>query len=146
MILKRINFFSKKKYFSLLDSIANFGLSINYLVFILISALAVVFLTYNIYKTVRRAEVNYMIKQQEQEQRDVLSSEMQELDDRIEYLNSVDAKRNMAVEGYKMTAPGETLYEVKEPEVEAIYIHEQELEPIDLADNRFWWEVLVFGE
>jgi len=146
MILKRINFFSKKIYFSLLDSIANFGLSINYLVFILISALAVVFLTYNIYKTVRRAEVNYMIKQQEQEQRDVLSSEIRELDDRIEYLNSVDAKRNMAVEGYKMTAPGETLYEVKEPEVEAIYIHEQELEPIDLADNRFWWEVLVFGE
>jgi len=146
MILKRINFFSKKIYFSLLDSIANFGLSINYLVFILISALAVVFLTYNIYKTVRRAEVNYMIKQQEQEQRDVLSSEIRELDDRIEYLNSVDAKRNMAVEGYKMTAPGETLYEVKEPEVEAIYIHEQELEPIDLADNRYWWEVLVFGE
>lgn len=146
MLLKKLNFYSKKLYFSILDKVANLGLSFNYLFFIILSAFAILFLSYNIYKTVKRAETNFSVREQEREKRDELKAELEEVEEKIAYLNSQDAKRNLAVDGYKMAAPDEDLYEIKEGEIEAVYINEEELEPINLEDNRFWWELLVFGE
>ena len=117
----------------------------NYIFFILLSASAVLFLSYNIYKTVNRAEANYTVRQQEQEKRDELLSELDDVNERVAYLQSKDARRNMAVEGFRMAAPGESLYEIDEGEVEAVYIDQEEIEPVNLEDNKFWWEFITLG-
>lgn len=119
------------------------GLSGNYLLFIVLSTLAIIFLTFNIFTTIRRAEANYALKREEQIERDELVVELTELEGKLDYIRSTDAKRNLAVDSYKMAEPGETLYKIAEPDPEVMYIEDQNLDPINLENNEFWWKVLV---
>jgi hypothetical protein len=146
MLIRRLVFLIKKFYYSFSDYFYHLGLSFNYLLFIIISALAVVFLSYNIYKTVNKAESNYRVKQEEAQKRDKLLEESKALDKQIEYMQSVEAKRNSAIDGFQLAAPGDKLYKIEEPQVAADYVEEENLDPINLEDNTYWWEMLVLGK
>lgn len=122
------------------------GISWNYIALIILSVLGIIFLSYNIYNTVKRAELNYNIKQQEEEERDRLLEEGLLLDKQVEYLDSADAKRNLAAEGYKLAEPGETLYKIDRVNETIEYIENENMDPINLDDNHFWWKLVLFGE
>lgn len=136
---------SLKYYRQATNFFSGWGISFNYLGLSLLLLLGTLFLTYNIYNTVRRAEANYEIKRKEQEQRDILLEESKELDKKIQYLESVDAKNNLAAEGYKLAQPGETLYKIDREEDVVQYIEDENPDPIKLEDNSFWWKVILLG-
>ncbi len=117
----------------------------NYLGLILLAILGMIFFLYNIYNAVQRAETNFEIKKKEQEQRDLLLEESKELDKQLQYLESSDAKSNLAVEGYKLASPGETLYRVDREEAVIQYIEDENPDPIDLEDSSFWWSMILLG-
>jgi len=86
------------------------------------------------------------VKQEEQQKRDNLLEESKELDRQIEYMQSVEAKRNSAIDGFQLAAPGDKLYKIEEPQVAADYVEEENLDPINLEDNTYWWKMLVLGK
>ena len=90
-----------------------------------------------------RAEANYKVKEEEQAKRDKLQSESEGLDEEIAYLESHDATRNLAVNGYRMAEPGEDLYVIERGDIEYDYIEDENPDPIDFDDNRFWWRVVI---
>lgn len=143
MILKKLQYRINKITFTISNSIYKWGLNLNYLLFIGITFLMIAFLSYNIYKTIGRAETNYKIKLEEQAKADELLAESESLDEELSYLESADATRNMAVAGYRMAEPGESLYVIERDDIEYDYIEDENPDPINFEDNRFWWRVVI---
>lgn len=123
--------------------IKRLGLSFGYILFIFVTFSFIAFLSFNIYKTVSNAEKNYKIKLEEREKNEALIAESDELDQQIEYLESVDATRNLATSGYRLAKPGEDLYVIERDDIEYDYIEDPNQDPIDFSDNKFWWGVVL---
>ncbi len=84
-----------------------------------------------------------MTKLEEQAKRDRLVTEGKVLDEKIEYYNSLDSKRNIAVSTYKLSEPGEQLYKIEDADPNVQIIEEENLDPINLEDNKFWWRAVL---
>ncbi|MBD3280970.1 hypothetical protein GF389_05665 [Candidatus Dojkabacteria bacterium] len=143
MLIKKLRYSLNRLFFRVSRLVFRWGLNLNYLLFIVITFLVIAFLSFNIYKTVQRAEANYKIKEEERVKRDELLSESEFLEEEIAYLESHDATRNMAVSGYRMAEPGEDLYVIERNDIVYDYIEEENPDPIDFEDNRFWWRVII---
>lgn len=143
MIFRRSIYTIKKSYLIAVNRIARIGLNTNYLLFIVISAFGILFLSYNIYKAVKRGETNYEVMLQEQVKRDKLAEQNDVLGEELIYYESPDAKRNMATEGYKYAEPSENLYEFDREPVEFDYIEKPIKEEIDFSNHEDWWRMIL---
>lgn len=145
MNLRRAKYIIRTYYTGFRLYLHKLGLSTTYLFFICISSLGILFLSYNIYIAVNRAELNYKIRVEEEKKRDELLTGGKELDERIEYLESVDYRRNYASDSLGLAEPGEVLFEIDDEVIDAISIDEENFDPVNLEDNEFWWKYILFG-
>ncbi len=117
----------------------------NYIITVILSIGIIIFLLFNTYKTIHTAEINYSIKLKEEKKLEEIKNENKELNEKLKYLQSNDAKELLALEAFKLAKENETLYKITDSNSnDVIYVKEENLDPINLENNVYWWKFIFF--
>ncbi len=141
---KRILYNITTTYKRIVATLHRYNLNLNYAVVIFVTIGIIIFLSYNIYNTINAAEINYKIEVEERQKLEKLKKENTQLEKELAYLKSIDAKEILALEGFKLSHPDTKLYKINSETQEIVFIEDENLDPVNLEDNEFWWNFVLF--